>query len=82
MAEPMDCREAADRLHDYLKRELTPELEVEVRIHLERCRPCFAHAQFEERFLRLIEEHGRRTTCPGSLRERIVRLLRAEAERG
>jgi len=82
MPEPIDCREATDRLHDYLKRELTLELAVEVRAHLERCRSCFRHARFEEEFLRMLEERARRETCPGALRERILRALREEAERG
>jgi anti-sigma factor (TIGR02949 family) len=82
MPEPIDCREAEDRLQDYLKRELTPELAVEVRVHLERCRSCFHHARFEGQFLRMLEERARRETCPGALRERILQALRAEAERG
>ena len=82
MAEPIDCREAADRLADYFKRELTPELAVEVRLHLERCRSCFRHARLEEQFLRRLEEHARREVCPGEVRARILRALQAEAERG
>ena len=82
MADPIDCRAARDQLQDYLKQELTPELAVEVRIHIERCRSCFRHARFEERFLVMLEERARRQTCPGELRERILRLLRDEAEPG
>jgi anti-sigma factor (TIGR02949 family) len=80
--EPIDCREATDRLQDYFKRELTPELAIEVRLHIERCRRCFHHARFEEQFLRMLEERARRETCPGAVRERILQALRAEAERG
>ena len=80
MAEPIDCREAAERLQDYLKQELTPGLAVEVRIHLERCRSCFRTARFEEEFLRMLLERARRETCPGPLRERILDALRSEAE--
>ena len=81
MGEPIDCKEAEARLQDYLKRELTPELAGEVRDHLERCRGCFGHAQFEENLLHLMEARARRETCPGDLRDRICALLRAEAER-
>ena len=81
MPDPINCREAKDRLQDYLKRELTPELAVEVRVHIERCRSCFHHARFEEQFLRMLEERARRETCPGAVRERILRALQAEAER-
>lgn len=81
MNEPIDCREAEARLQDYLKLELTPELAVEVRDHLIRCRGCFGHARFEENLLSLMEARARRETCPGALRERISTLLRAEADR-
>ena len=81
MDDPIDCREAADRLHDYLKQKLTAKLAMEVRLHLERCHNCFHYARFEERFLLMLEERARRETCPGALRERILQALRAEAER-
>ena len=66
MADPIDCGEAKARLHDYLKRELTPELAVEVRVHLERCRSCFDQSKFEESFLRMLEERAQREVCPGA----------------
>ena len=81
MADRIDCREARERLQDYLKQELTPSLAVEVRAHLERCRSCFRHSRFEERFLLMLEEHARRGTCPGEVKARILEALRAEAER-
>lgn len=75
----IDCEEALANLHDYLKRELTPALVLEVRQHLERCRECFSHARFEENFLLMLETRARRETCPGELRARILAALRAEA---
>jgi anti-sigma factor (TIGR02949 family) len=82
MTEPIDCEEAEARLHDYLKRELTPALAIEVRVHLERCRSCFNHARFEESFLRMLEMRAKQDVCPGALRERILHALRREAEQG
>ncbi len=76
----VDCVKAMTNLDDYLKRELTPELMVEVRQHIERCRECFEHARFEENFLIMLETRASRETCPGKLRARILALLRAEAE--
>lgn len=75
----VDCAQALVHLHDYLKRELTPELMDEIRVHLDRCRPCFEHARFEESFLVMLEVRGTRETCPAKLRARILALLRAEA---
>ena len=48
MGDPIDCREAKERLTDYLKQELTDDLAVEVHQHLVRCRSCFGRAKFEE----------------------------------
>lgn len=75
----IDCEQALAHLHDYLKRELTPDLVLEMRQHLERCRDCFSHARFEENFLLMLETRARRETCPGEVRARIVAALRAEA---
>jgi anti-sigma factor (TIGR02949 family) len=77
----IDCEQAIAYLDDYLKRELTPELVVEVRQHLERCRECLCLARFEENFLTMLETRARRETCPGELRARILAALRAEAGR-
>jgi anti-sigma factor (TIGR02949 family) len=75
----VDCAKAMAHLDDYLKQELTPELMVEVRRHLEHCRDCFEQARFEENFLTMLETCASRETCPGKLRARILALLRAEA---
>jgi anti-sigma factor (TIGR02949 family) len=82
MGEPIDCRKAAEQLQDFLKQELTPELEAEMRAHLERCRPCFDHAKFEANFVLMLGDRARRFGCPEALRARITKLLRIELERG
>jgi len=82
MTEKINCKEAADRLQDYLRQELTPELEEEMKAHIERCRPCFESAQFERNFLIMLETRAARECCPDKLRQRVLELLRAEARRG
>jgi anti-sigma factor (TIGR02949 family) len=77
----LDCEQARAHLDDYLKRELTPELASEIRRHLERCSPCFSHAQFEANFLSVIETRGRSETCPGEVRARIIAALRVETRK-
>ena len=81
MNDAIDCREAHARLQDYLKEELTPERAAEVAAHLERCRPCFAQAKFEESFLLMLKSKTQHTCCPHTLRARILSALRAEQER-
>jgi len=82
MGESIDCQEAAARLDDFLKQELTAEVAAQMRAHLEKCRPCFAQARFEQRFLAMLEQQAGRCGCPETLRARIVTLLRAEMGRG
>ena len=82
MGEPIDCRKAAERLDDFLKQELTSDVAAEMRAHLEKCRPCFAQARFEQSFLAMLEQQAGRCGCPDTLRARIVSLLRAEMGRG
>ena len=75
----LDCQEATALVHDYLKRELTPDLVLEVRMHLERCRDCAGRAQFEQSFLMMLETRARKETCPKEVRARILAALRAAA---
>jgi anti-sigma factor (TIGR02949 family) len=77
----IDCEKAMAHLDDYLKHELTPDLIVEVRQHLELCRPCFSSARFEESFLLMLEERRNKETCPKELRARILAALRSEARK-
>ena len=71
-----DCREALALLEDWLKRELTPEVAEQVRIHLGHCRPCFDSAEFERRFLEQLEAAGRGDRCPERLRAALLREIR------
>jgi anti-sigma factor (TIGR02949 family) len=81
MREPIDCREAAARLQDFLKQELSPEVTAQMRDHLERCRPCFAEARFEQSFLAMLETRAHKCGCPETLRARIMSILRIEMGR-
>lgn len=75
----LDCDQALAHLQDYLKRELSPELLVEVRVHLEHCRDCTGYAHFEASFLLMLETRAGRETCPHEVRARILAALQAEA---
>lgn len=71
----MNCREAVEHLYEYLDRELTPELEREVQVHLHACAPCMKAASFEEAFLKFLEVRCRTRTAPPELRRRILQQL-------
>lgn len=76
----LDCQDAIAHLQDYLKRELTPELLVEMRTHLARCRDCAGYACFEQSFLQMLESRAHKEACPDAVRARILAALRADTE--
>lgn len=77
----VDCRSAMDRLFEMLDGELTPERERQVRAHIVGCPGCFAHADFEERFLKAVRA-ARLSGASASLRERVLSSLRAQGWTG
>ena len=77
----LDCRGAMERLFELLDGELTPERERKVRSHITGCPGCFAHAGFEERFLKALRT-ARAGDCPSALRERVLSALRADGWEG
>lgn len=71
----MNCRDAVDHLYEYLDRELTPELEREVRTHISKCKPCMKTADFERAFLTFLEARCRNGTAPPELRRKILEQI-------
>jgi anti-sigma factor (TIGR02949 family) len=80
MAGGPKCREALSLLQDYLKQEITPELATKITDHLEKCRPCFEHLQFERQFLEMLQHKAKGQCCPDRLRARILAELRSELD--
>lgn len=73
----LDCRGAMERLFDLLDGELTAERERSVRAHITACPGCFAHADFEERFLKAVRRARAMDPCPAEVRARVLDALRA-----
>jgi anti-sigma factor (TIGR02949 family) len=78
--EMIDCIEALNRLHEYLKQQLTPELAAQVQAHLSACRPCLTNARFERNYLRMLEIKLKSVPCPADRRQRILSALRDAPE--
>jgi anti-sigma factor (TIGR02949 family) len=74
----LDCDEAVEVLHEYLKRRLTPDLAERVRAHIAKCRPCLSHSRFEANYLRMLEDKLRSITCPPESRERILTAVHGD----
>ena len=71
----MDCRDCVEHLYEYLDRELTPELEQEIRAHLESCPPCGEYHDFEDLFLKFLKARCQAQGAPATLKHRILEQL-------
>lgn len=76
----LDCREAADRLYEYLDGELTPADDAAVRAHLAECAGCFSLFGFESAYLRFLEARTRARHAPPALKRRILDQLLVEPD--
>jgi anti-sigma factor (TIGR02949 family) len=74
----VNCDEALKHLYEFLDKELTPEMEREVRVHLEACRPCVGHFDFEEAFLQFLHIRCRTRGAPPELKRKILSELFGE----
>lgn len=74
----MDCDDCLEHLYEYLDRELTPEVERQIRQHLQECPPCGQQADFEQAFLKFIEARCRSRGAPPELKRRVLHDLFGE----
>jgi len=73
-----DCGSAIHQLYHYLDGELTEERRTQIAEHLDYCAPCAGAAGFETE-LRQVIANRCKDHVPDALRERIARLIEAEA---
>ena len=71
----MNCEDCIEHLYPYLDRELTPEVEREIKAHLAGCPPCDEQFDFEDLFLKFVRARCRAQGAPAELRQRILREL-------
>jgi len=69
----IDCDEAVRLLFIYLDGELAEHDHAVVQSHLDSCRACFSHAEFEKR-LRGMVKGASTSSAPDELRRRIRKL--------
>jgi mycothiol system anti-sigma-R factor len=72
------CNETMERLYRYLDRELTPDEQVQVQEHLDRCPPCRDRFHFEEDVLRLVRRCGRDLSAPPELVAKVRKMCDQE----
>ena len=77
-ASEVDCSAALAKLFDFLDGELDASLEAKLKAHVAKCKHCFEVAEFERRFLDVLQAARDEERCPRALRERILGTLRNE----
>ena len=82
MTEHVDCQGALRQLWDYLDGELTDERMRAVRAHLEKCKGCYPHLEFEKSFLDAVASTKNRACASQMLKERVLAALKAEGFAG
>ena len=73
----IDCGGVMEQLYEYLDEELDEETVEKIRSHLELCKRCYPHVEFENAFLRFLSEQGK-TATPPELRRKIFQSLLEE----
>ncbi|MDX1577429.1 MAG: zf-HC2 domain-containing protein [Gemmatimonadota bacterium] len=76
----VDCREAVERVYEYLDGELDASAMEAIRQHIRVCQRCYPYFNFERIFLDHLRSKGRKDERSESLERRVRRLLREEAE--
>ncbi len=69
------CRQAFDRIYEYLDQVLDGEELRLVEEHLAICEGCTEHFAFEEKLLDRVREQCRSARAPEGLRRKITQLL-------
>lgn len=71
------CREALQRVFEYLDNELPPDDAAEMKRHFEKCRSCFPALQFCQSFRDAMQRAAGCQCCaPTELRNKIAELLK------
>jgi mycothiol system anti-sigma-R factor len=71
------CREALERVYEYLDNELAPADAAEIKLHFEKCRSCYPVLKFCQSFQDAMQRAADCQCCaPKELRDKIAELLK------
>lgn len=70
------CKQAVERLHLYLDRELSPQEVADVQRHLSDCLPCQERFHFQASLKRLVHDRVVHEDCPDEVKSRLRGTLR------
>lgn len=71
----MTCREAVDKLYEYLDNELDSVTTAQIKKHLDLCRLCCDNFEFEKTMKNLVQDCCRDSRAPDPLKDKIIRSL-------
>jgi mycothiol system anti-sigma-R factor len=72
----MTCQEAINRLYEYLDRELDNAAATEIENHLDLCRLCCDHFEFEQKMKELVHNSCLSEKAPQILKDKILNRLK------
>jgi mycothiol system anti-sigma-R factor len=70
----VSCREVVELLWEYIDAELTPERAQVIRMHLDACKACYGHYEFQKAFVEFVKRHGTQV-APPELRDKVLQSL-------
>ncbi|MDR4497459.1 MAG: hypothetical protein MRK02_05985 [Candidatus Scalindua sp.] len=71
----MTCKEANERIYEYLDCELGKDIYSEIKIHLDLCRKCCNKFEFEQSLKKVIRDKSQTYKISETVRQRIVKQL-------
>lgn len=72
----MTCQEAVDVLYEYLDRELDNLRSDQIDRHLDLCRLCCDHFEFEKKMKDLVQKSCIKEKAPSFLKKRILGIIK------
>ncbi len=73
----MTCQEAVDRLYEYLDREADDMTAAQIEKHIDLCRLCCDHFEFEKKMKELVQKSCIQQKAPSFLKEKIQKALQS-----
>ena len=71
----MTCREAVDKLYEYLDNELDNVTSSQIKKHLDLCRLCCDNFEFEKTMKNLVHKCCQDSRAPDPLKNKIIQSL-------
>ena len=71
------CQQAVDKLYEYLDREADDMTAAQIEKHIDLCRLCCDHLEFEKKMKELVQKSCIQQKAPAFLKEKIQKALQS-----